>query len=123
MSYISGFLVPVPTDRKEDYRKLAADAAEMFRGYGATEIVEAWGEDVRDGKITDFKRAVKAKDNETVVFSWIVWPDRATADAAEKKMMADDTMTPPADAPFDTKRMIFGGFAPIFEMGRPEIIK
>ncbi|MCQ0092677.1 DUF1428 domain-containing protein [Roseovarius sp. M141] len=120
MSYISGFVIPVPTDRKEDYRKMAADAAEMFRAYGATEIMEAWGEDVRDGKVTDFKRAVQAKDDETVVFSWIVWPDRATADAAEKKMEADESMKPPADAPFDMKRMIWGGFAPIFEMGRQE---
>ena len=118
MSYISGFLLPVPTARKEDYRKMAADAAEMFREYGATEIMEAWGEDVRDGEITDFKRAVQAKEDETVVFSWIVWPDRATADAAEKRMASDERMKPPADAPFEMQRMIFGGFAPIFEMGR-----
>ncbi|WP_226779251.1 DUF1428 domain-containing protein [Oceaniglobus trochenteri] len=118
MSYVSGFLVAVPTDRKEDYRKMAEEAAEMFRGYGATEIMEAWGEDVRDGELTDFRRAVQAKEGETVVFSWIVWPDRATADAAERKMQSDENMTPPADVPFDMKRMIFGGFAPIFEMGR-----
>lgn len=120
MSYISGFLIPVPNDRKEDYRKMAADAAEMFREYGATEIMEAWGEDVRDGEVTDFKRAVQAKEGETVVFAWMVWPDRATSDAAEKKMSEDGGMQPPADAPFDMKRMIFGGFAPIFEMGREE---
>lgn len=118
MSYISGFLIPVPNDRKEDYRKMAADAAEMFKEYGAIEMMEAWGEDVRDGKVTDFRRAVQAKENESVVFSWIVWPDRASADAAEKKMESDDRMKPPKDAPFDGKRMIFGGFAPIFEMGR-----
>lgn len=118
MTYINGFLIPVPDDRKEDYRKMAADAADMFKGYGALEIMEAWGEDVREGKVTDFRRAVLATENESVVFSWIVWPDRSTADAAEKKMMEDDSMTPPADMPFDGKRMIFGGFAPIFEMGR-----
>ena len=118
MTYISGFLIPVPNDRKEEYRKMAEDAAEMFKGYGAIEMMEAWGEDVRDGKVTDFKRAVQAKENESVVFSWIVWPDRATADAAEKKMESDESMQPQADAPFDMKRMIWGGFAPIFQMGR-----
>ena len=90
----------------------------MFKDYGVTEIMEAWGEDVRNGKVTDFRRAVQAKENETVVFSWIIWPDRATADAAEKKMEADDRMKSPADPPFDGKRMVFGGFAPIFERGR-----
>lgn len=118
MPYISGFVIPVPTDRKEDYRQMACDAADMFKGYGAIEMMEAWGEDVRDGTITDFRRAVQARDDETVVFSWIVWPDRATADAAEKAMESDDQMTPPPGSPFDMKRMIFGGFAPIFQMGR-----
>lgn len=118
MTYVSGFVIPVPNDRKEDYRKMAADAAQMFRDYGALEMMEAWGEDVRDGTVTDFRRAVQAGDTETVVFSWIVWPDRATADAAETRMETDDRMNPPTDAPFDMKRMIYGGFAPIFEMGR-----
>ncbi len=118
MSYVSGFLVAVPTARKEDYRKMASDAAEIFRDYGATEVMEAWGEDVRDGKVTDFRRAVQAKADETVVFSWIVWPDRATADAAETRMQNDDRMKLPTDMPFDSKRMVFGGFSPIFEMGR-----
>ena len=117
MSYISGFVIAVPTDRKEDYRKMAADAAEVFRDYGATEIMEAWGEDVRDGEVTDFRRAVQATEDETIVFAWIVWPDKATADAAEKKMETDERMKPPVDAPFDMKRMIYGGFIPIFEMG------
>lgn len=118
MTYVSGFVIPVPSDRKEDYRAMAAEAATMFRDYGALEIMEAWGEDVRDGKQTDFRRAVQAKEGETVVFSWIVWPDRATADAAETRMLADDKMKPPKDAPFDMARMIFGGFSPIFQMGR-----
>ena len=118
MSYITGYVIPVPEGRKEDYRKMAEEAAEMFREYGATEIMEAWGEDVRDGKVTDFRRAVNAEEGENVVFSWIVWPDKATADAAEKKMIDDDRMSPPPDMPFDGARMIFGGFVPIFEMGR-----
>jgi uncharacterized protein YbaA (DUF1428 family) len=115
MTYVSGFVIPVPDGRKEDYRKMAADAAEMFGEYGALEIMEAWGADVRDGEVTDFRRAVKAREGETVVFSWILWPDKATADAAEKKMIEDDRMKPSEDAPFGMKRMIFGGFSPIFE--------
>lgn len=118
MSYVSGFLLAVPTDRKEDYRKMATDAAEMFRDYGASEIMEAWGEDMREGEGMGFRSAIQAKDDETVVFSWIVWPDRATADAAEKKMMEDQRMPPPEDTPFDMERMLVGGFVPIFEMGR-----
>ncbi len=118
MSYITGFVIPVPDDRGEDYRRMAAEAAEMFREYGATEIMEGWGADVRDGEVTDFRRAVQAKEGETVVFSWMVWPDRATADAAEKRMESDERTKPPTDAPFDARRMIYGGFAPIFEMGR-----
>jgi len=118
MTYISGFVVAVPTASKEAYRKMAATVAEVFKDYGATEIVEAWGTDVRDGKLTDFKRAVQAKEDETVVFSWIVWPDKATADACEAKMPQDDRMKPPAEMPFDGKRMIFGGFTPIVELGR-----
>lgn len=118
MTYVSGFVIPVPNDRKEDYRRMAEEAAAMFRDYGALEMMEAWGEDVRDGTVTDFRRAVQADEGETVVFSWIVWPDRETADAAEKRMEADDRMTPPEDAPFDMTRMIYGGFAPIFQMDR-----
>ena len=116
MSYISGFVVAVPTANKEAYRKMAAEVAEVFRDYGATEIVEAWGEDVRDGTLTDFKRAVQAREDETVVLAWIVWPDRETADACERRMPDDPRMKPPADMPFDGKRMIFGGFATIVEV-------
>ena len=118
MSYISGFVVAVPTANKEAYRKLAASMAPIFKEYGAVEMMEAWGEDIRDGKVTDFKRAVQAKPDETVVFSWIVWPDKAAADVFEHKMMDDARLQPTADMPFDGKRMIFGGFTPIFETGR-----
>lgn len=116
MSYVSGFVVAVPTAKKDAYRKMAADTAKIFQEYGALEIMEAWGEDVRDGKVTDFKRAVQARDDESVVFAWIVWPDKATADACERKMPEDERMKPPADMPFDGKRMIFGGFKPIIEL-------
>lgn len=118
MSYISGFIIAVPNANKEAYLKMATETAAIFKEQGATEIVEGWGTDVRDGKITDFKRAVQAREDETVVFSWIIWPDKATADACEKKMTEDEQMMPHTNMPFDGKRMIFGGFTPIFEMGR-----
>lgn len=119
MSYVQGFLIPVPLDRKEDYRAMAERAAPMFMDYGAVEIVECWGEDVKPGEVTDFYRAVAAGEGEAVVFAWIVWPDRATCDAAAEKMKTDERMTPPEGfaLPFDGRRMIWGGFAPIFATG------
>ena len=115
MSYIQGFVVPVKTGKKEAYRAMAAKVALIFKEYGATRVVEAWGEDVPDGKITDFKQAVNATADETVVFSWIVWPDRATCDAAAKKIRTDERMRPEGEMPFDMQRMIFAGFAPILD--------
>src|SRR4051812_43165198 len=118
MSYVEGFVVAVPAANKETFRKHAADAAPMFKEYGATRMVEAWGDDVPDGKITDFRRAVQAKQDEAVVFSWVEDPDRATRDAAQKKMMADERMKEMgARMPFDGHRMIYGGFAPLIEDG------
>ncbi|MGN6278781.1 MAG: DUF1428 domain-containing protein [Sphingomonas sp.] len=118
MDYIQGFLIPVSTAKKDGYREMAADAAPLFTEYGATRIVETWGAEVMDGKRTDMKRAVDLKDDETVVFSWIRWPDRATCDAAAEKMMADDRMKMPDDMPFDGKRLIYGGFEAATEAGK-----
>jgi uncharacterized protein YbaA (DUF1428 family) len=115
--YVQGFLIPVPEGRQEDYRKMADDAWAMFEGYGATGVVEAWGDDVPEGKQTDFYRAVKAKPGEKVVFSWMTWPDRATCDAASEKMENDPEMKMPDDVPFDGKRMIWGGFEPVVVLG------
>jgi uncharacterized protein YbaA (DUF1428 family) len=115
MPYIQGFVIPVPTAKKEAYRAMAEKVAPMFKEYGAERIVECWGDNVPDGKITDFKRAVQATADESVVFSWIVWPDRATCDAAEAKMKADERMKPDGEMPLDGKRMIYGGFVPIFD--------
>ena len=117
--YVSGFVIPVPEGKKETYRKMAADAAEMFKDYGATEIFEGWEEDVQDGQQTDFRKAVQAEAGEKIVFSWMTWPDKATADEAYAKMTEDDRMNP-ADMPFDGRRMIWGGFSPIFTMGRDQ---
>ena len=115
--YIDGFLVPVPKGNKEAYRAMAEKHWPMFKEFGATRMVECWGDDVPKGKLTDFYGAVKAEDGEVVVFSWIAWPDKATRDAGMKKMMSDERMKSwGKDMPFDGKRMIFGGFVPIFDV-------
>jgi uncharacterized protein YbaA (DUF1428 family) len=112
-SYVQGFIVPVPSVKREDYRKMAEDAWTMFRDYGALRVVEAWGDDVPDGQITDFRRAVKAEPDEKVVFAFMEWPSREVCDAAAKKMMSDENMKPPegTEMPFDMRRMVYGGFA------------
>jgi uncharacterized protein YbaA (DUF1428 family) len=116
MGYADGFVVPVPTGNKEAYRAMAAKASAVFQEYGAVRVVEAWGDDVPDGKVTDFKRAVKAEAGENVVFSWIEWPSKATRDEGWAKVMADERMKPDHDnMPFDGKRMFWGGFAPILD--------
>ncbi|MEN3952087.1 DUF1428 domain-containing protein [Iodidimonas sp. SYSU 1G8] len=115
MSYVDGFVIAVPTENKEAYRKLAADAAVIFRDHGALHVVECWGDDVPEGKVTDFRGAVKAEPGETVVFSWIVWPSKAARDEGNDKVMADPRMDMGAEMPFDGKRMIFGGFEPIVD--------
>src|SRR5688500_9831259 len=120
MPYIEGFVVAVPTANKDAYRKHAAEAAPIFREFGVTRMVEAWGDDVPHGKTTDFYGAVQAKDDESVVFSWFEYPDRAARDAANEKMMSDPRMEAMgADMPFDGKRMIFGGFEPLLDEGTP----
>ena len=110
MSYVDGFVAAVPTANKDRYRKEAAEASALFKRYGALRVVETWGDDVPRGKVTDFQGAVKATDDETVVFSWIVWPSKAVRDEAYQRMEADGEMKPPDPSLFDGKRMIYGGF-------------
>lgn len=117
MSYVDGFVIPVPSEKKEAYREAAAKAAPIFREYGATRIVECWGDDLPDGKVTDFKGAVKAEGGENVVFSWIVWPSKEVRDAANKKIMEDPRMQSPDMMPFDGKRLIYGGFEILLDTG------
>ncbi len=119
--YVQGFIVPVPADKQDAYREVAEKFWPIARDNGATEHVEAWEADVSDGKQTDFRRAVALKDGEKVVFSWVIWPDKATADASNEKMMSDPRMEEFRDGemPFDGKRMVFGGFEPLVEEGRP----
>ena len=115
--YVDGFVVAVPTGAKDAYREMSAKAWEVFKDYGALRQAEAWGVDVPDGKVTDFKRAVQATGDETVVFSWIDWPSKAARDEGWKQCMADPRMQyDPATNPFDGKRMIYGGFTPILDV-------
>ncbi len=119
MAYIEGFVIAVPAASKEAYRKHAAGAAPLFREFGATRVVEAWGDDVPDGKVTDYRSAVKAKPDETVVFSFVEWPSKQARDAAWPKIMEDGRMKPdPDNMPFDGKRMIYGGFEPILDTAK-----
>jgi uncharacterized protein YbaA (DUF1428 family) len=117
MSYIDGFVIAVPNANKEKFLEHARTFDPLFLEFGATRVVEGWGDDVPDGKQTDFKRAVQATGDETVVFSWIEWPDKATRDAGVEKMMKDPRMDPEKNPmPFDGKRMIFGGFTNALEL-------
>jgi uncharacterized protein YbaA (DUF1428 family) len=116
MTYIDGFVAAVPTANREAFRKHAADAAPVFKEHGALKVVECWGDDVPDGKVTSFPMAVKCEPGETVIFSWIVWPSRQVRDAGMAKVMADPRIQPDSNPmPFDGKRVIFGGFEVLVE--------
>ncbi len=118
MPYFDGFVAAVPVDNREAYKAHAETAWQIFQDLGALAVWECWGDDVPDGEITSFPMAVQAKENETVVFSWTAWPDKEIRNAAWSKMMSDPKI---ADAmgemPFDGKRMIYGGFTPLFAQG------
>ena len=117
MKYVEGFVAAVPAANRDIYRQHAAEAAPLFREFGATRVVECWGDDVPDGKLTDFRGAVKAQDDEVVVFSWIEYPSKEARDAAKERIMTDPRMKAMgAEMPFDGQRMIFGGFAPIVDV-------
>jgi uncharacterized protein YbaA (DUF1428 family) len=117
MNYIDGFVAAVPTANREKYRKHAEDAARVFKEHGALHVVEAWGDDVPAGKVTSFPLAVKRKEDETVVFSWVVWPSRGARDDGMKKVMADPRVQPDVNPmPFDGQRLIYGGFEAIVDV-------
>ena len=115
IGYTDGFVVPVPNDKKDAYRAMAQKAATKFKQHGALRVVEAWGDDIPDGTVTDYKRAVHAADGENIVYSYVEWPDKPTRDSAWEKVMADPEMQPDGDMPFDGKRMFWGGFKPILD--------
>lgn len=117
MSYVDGFLLAVPKAKLEAYKELASKAGEVWKDHGALAFVECVADDVPYGELTSFPRAVQAKDDEIVVFSWIVYESREKRDAINAKVMADPRLNgDAASMPFDGKRMIFGGFAPIVEL-------
>ena len=127
MSYIDGFVIAVPTANKQKFIDHANNADGVFTDLGATRVIECWGEDVPEGDVTDFRRAVQANDNETVVLSWVEWPDKETRDKAYATMTewmnnpetADPRMDPAKNPmPFDGKRLILGGFVPVVELGK-----
>ncbi|MBG9390642.1 DUF1428 domain-containing protein [Caenimonas aquaedulcis] len=116
MNYIDGFVVAVATANKESYRRHAETAARVFMENGALQVVECWGDEVPEGKLTSFPMAVQRKPDETVVFSWITWPSKAVHEAGMNKAMEDPRLKN-MDMPFDGKRMIYGGFQVIVDTG------
>ena len=114
MSYVDGFVLAVPKANIEAYKKMARTGAAVWMDHGALSYVECFGDDVPMGELTSFPRAVQAKDDEVVVFSWIVYRSRAERDAVMEKVMSDPRLK--GDMPFDGKRMIFGGFETIVEL-------
>jgi uncharacterized protein YbaA (DUF1428 family) len=116
MSYIDGFVIAVPNANRDQFIGHAHAIDPIFLEFGATRVMECWGDDVPDGKLTDFRRAVQAKPDESVAFSWVEWPDKATRDAGMEKLMKDPRAQAASDIPFDGKRMIFGGFVPVVSL-------
>jgi uncharacterized protein YbaA (DUF1428 family) len=114
MHYIDGFVAPVLLENREAYRLYAEKHATVFKDVGALNVVECWEDDVPDGVMTSFPRAIMKQDNEAVVFSWVTWPSKAVRDAGWAKIMADESMEP-GTMPFDGKRMIYGGFQMIVD--------
>jgi uncharacterized protein YbaA (DUF1428 family) len=121
MTYIDGFVIAVPKANKQKFIDHANNADGMFIEMGALRVIECWADDVPDGTLTDFRKAVKATEDEDVIFSWIEWPDKETRDKGYAVMMDPNNSDPRMDPeknpmPFDGKRMIFGGFAPVVDM-------
>ena len=116
--YVAGFVSPVPEDGMDAYRRWAEASAAILGDYGCLEIVESWEDNVPEGRQTDFRRAVAARPGERIVFTWQVWPDRATLESAEARMREEGRFEAAGEPPFDSSRLILGCFAPIFSMGR-----
>lgn len=118
MSYIDAFIAAVPRANRQAYIEHAKTAADIFLSWGATRVVENWGDDVPEGEVTDFFRAVAAKPDEDIVFSWIEYPDKQTRDAIQSRMLTDPAMEALGEFPFDGQRMIYGGFSTLFSAGK-----
>ena len=121
MTYIDGFVIAVPTANREAFIEHARKFDTMIVKAGAIRVVESWGDSVPEGKVTDFRRAVQATEDETVAFSWVEWPDKETRDRVhaemERKMKSGEIDSGMTDMPFDGKRMIFGGFSTVVDIG------
>lgn len=116
MGYVDGFVAAVPAANREKFKAHAEQAADVFKENGAIQVVECWGDDVPEGEVTSFPKAVRCGPDEAVVFSWIVWPSREVRDQGMARVMADPRLRPETNPmPFDGKRMIFGGFEMILE--------
>ena len=123
MSYIDGFVLPVPIANREAFVKYAEAMDPIFMELGALRVLECWGDDIPDGKHTDFRKSVQASDEETVVFSWVEWPDKETRDKAYKQIQeiakTDDRFNPDKyPMPFDGLRLIWGSFRPVLELNK-----
>jgi uncharacterized protein YbaA (DUF1428 family) len=117
MAYVDGFVCAVPTANREEYKKHVRYSAAVFKDHGATKVVECWGDDVPEGELTSFPKAVQKKEDETICFSWIMWPSKEAREAGMKKVLADERMKPGNNPlPFDGKRLIYGGFDILVEM-------
>lgn len=115
MHYVDGFVAAVPTANRDAYKRHATQAAALFKEFGALRIVECWGDDVPEGKLTSFTMAVKREADESMVFSWVTWPSKEVRDAAWAKLMEDARMQD-MKMPFDGKRLIHGGFAVLLDV-------
>ena len=119
MAYVDGFVIPVPRSKLEDYKKMAAASGAIWKEFGALQFRETVADDVKPGEHTSFPQAVQLKDDEVVVFSWIVYASRATRDEINEKVMKDPRLAKfmqPENMPFDGKRMIYGGFEMIVDL-------
>ncbi|MEO7391906.1 MAG: DUF1428 domain-containing protein [Ramlibacter sp.] len=117
MNYVDGYVAAVPTADREKYLRFAQECAVVFKEHGALQVVECWGDDVPEGKVTSFPMAVKRKPDESVIFSWITWPSKAVRDQGMKKVMEDPRFSPETHPmPFDGKRLIYGGFQMILSV-------
>lgn len=118
MPYVDGYVLAVPKKNKTEYIRIAEESATVFKDHGAISVVESWADDVPHGELTSLPMAVKCKEDEVVVFSWIVWPSREARDAGNTASMEDPRMQgwDPKKMPFDGKRMIFGGFTTIVDV-------
>ncbi|MBZ4690800.1 DUF1428 domain-containing protein [Cereibacter changlensis] len=115
MSYVDGFLAAVPAAKREAYVAFATRAAAIFKEHGALKLVENWGDDVPEGKLTSFPMAVKLEEGEVVVFSWVIWPSKEARVKGWEAIMQDPRMQEAGEMPFDGKRMIYGGFETVLE--------